>query len=308
MDARSRLRRAVAHPVLFLRHANRLYHRRLGLRKYDPDGIDIFEKDWDNLFILDGCRYDLFEARSDLPGRLSAVRSRASCTPEFLRANFDGRTLHDTVYVTANPMPYRRRESLNYRFHDVIHVWRDAGWDEDHGTVVPETTTEYAVEAAERYPDKRLIVHFLQPHYPFIVDTEFDKTDLEAHVSDRGPSIWDRLITGEATVPQETVWKAYARNLEVALPHVKSLMTALEGRTVVTSDHGNMVGERSFPVPIREWGHPRGIYTEKAMTVPWLEFENGPRRRIQAEEPAPQEDDVNDSEVLDRLRHLGYAE
>jgi len=138
MDTRSRLSRALRTPILFCRHANRLYHRRFGRRECNGDGVDPFEADWDNLFILDACRYDMFERRAELPGRLERAESRASTTVEFLRANVDGRDLSDTVYVTANPQLSQHRESIDAQFAAVVDVWRADGWSNEHGTVLPK--------------------------------------------------------------------------------------------------------------------------------------------------------------------------
>jgi hypothetical protein len=41
-------------------------------------------------------------------------------------------------------------------------------WDDETGTVRAETRTNAALEAAERFPHKRLVVHYMQPHYPFV--------------------------------------------------------------------------------------------------------------------------------------------
>lgn len=307
MNIRSRLYRAIEHPILFLRHANRLYHRRLSLREYNTDGIAVFEEDWDNLLILDACRYDMFERRSQLPGRLECRRSRGSATIEFLTANLNDRDLKNTVYVTANPMFYQNYETIRTTFHDVIQVWQEEGWDDMYGTVLPETVTKYAKDAAREYPEKRLVVHYMQPHYPFVGSgTEFDKDHLG--VEGGGENVWDQLLLGELDVGRGEIQRIYEANLARALPHVDELMHELGGKTVVTADHGNMVGERSFPIPIREWGHPRGMYTEELVTVPWLVFENGRRRKIRAEEPAAQSGEVNDDVVTERLRDLGYAE
>ena len=304
MNNWSRVRRAIENPVLFLRHINRLYHRQLASRA--DDCVDIFDEDWDTLCILDACRYDMFARRSSLPGRLESRRSKASSTPEFLQTNFDGRDLRDTVYVTANPQFYQNQDSLQTQFHEVVNIWREEGWDEDYGTVLPETVTEYATRAARDYPNKRLLVHYMQPHYPFIdADTTFDKGHMTG--ADR-ENVWEKLLSGTLDVDQDEIWRIYEENLDRALPAVRELMEGLDGKTVITADHGNMVGERSFPIPIREWGHPRGIYTEELVTVPWLEFESGPRREIKTGEASTQSVDVDDGVVADRLQHLGYAE
>ncbi|WP_436911251.1 hypothetical protein [Halosimplex marinum] len=308
MYSLSQLKRGLSTPALFLREANRLYHRRLNQRDYNTDGVDIFAEDWDNLLILDACRYDMFAEQADLGGRLERRVSRGSSTREFLKGNFQGRELHDTVYVTANPQLYRHQDWLDTSFHAVDHVWMKEGWDDEHMTVLPETTTTAALRAAEEYPDKRLLVHYIQPHYPFIVDSDepqpFDPD--QAFLKPDEPGSWNQLLTGDLQTPDESVWRAYRNNLDRALPHVADLLTGLDGRSVVSSDHGNMVGERARPFPIREWGHPRGIYTDQLVTVPWLIVE-GERRNIVAETPTGEREETADDVVADRLEQLGYA-
>jgi hypothetical protein len=301
------LRRGAESPAYLGRELNRLYHRRGYTRSYNPFGVDVVEADWDNLLILDACRYDVFEAEHDLPGQLEERLSRGSHTVEFLEANFDGRDLLDTVYVTASPQLYRWRETLDVEFHDVVDVWQEAGWNERHGTVLPETTTEYALRAAEEHPRKRLVVHYVQPHYPFI-----DEPDLSTdHLRDDGDGrdIWAQLLFDDLDVSADRLWDAYRRNLHRALPAVEQLTAELRGRTVVTADHGNMFGERAYPIPIQEWGHPPGLYTRELVAVPWLVQRADQRKDVVAE--APVEDDADDPDaavVEDRLEHLGYVE
>jgi len=300
---------AVESPNLLLRELNRLYYTRSYRRQFNPDGVDVMAEDWDNLVVLDACRYDLFEAHHDLPGELTARESRAAHTSEFILGNFHERNLTDTVYVTASPILQR---GYQYRydpeFHDVVNVWRADGWDEEWNSVLPETMVEHALEAANSHPHKRLIVHFMQPHYPFIgSDLELDKQtvpDPEEIETD----IWHEMMRGTDAPPSDEVLAAYRQNLDRVLPHVARLLEALSGKSVVTSDHGNMLGERSWPVPIREWGHPKGIYTPELVTVPWLEYTNGLRRQITAESPVSMVADVDSDVVQERLRELGYAD
>lgn len=69
-----------------------------------------------------------------------------------------------------------------------------------------------------------------------------------------------------------------------------------------------MLGERAWPVPIREWGHPRGIYTEELVKVPWLVIGSDSRPAIVAEEQTRDREAVDQDVVAERLRDLGYAE
>ncbi|WP_336135345.1 hypothetical protein [Natronomonas amylolytica] len=306
MYSLSQLRRGIQNPWLFFREANRLYHSRAYSRPFNTEGIDIFEEDWDNLLILDACRYDMFEKHADLTGRLESRISRSSSTQEFLKANFRDRSLLDTIYVTANPQLYRHRDWVNVQFHEVRHIWQEDGWDDQYQTVLPETTTDYALQAAADHPDKRLIVHYIQPHYPFLTDDGGPFRNDEIFLKPDKVGGWERVMTGDLEVSRSEVWDAYVETLQRTLPAVERLIKGIDGKTVVTSDHGNMVGERARPFPISEWGHPRGIYTEELVKVPWLVIDDE-RRRIVAEEPvASDDDDVADGLVQERLQNLGY--
>lgn len=304
MLSKSQLYRGMKSPNLLLRELNKLYFTRLGSREHNTSGQDIFERDWDNLIILDACRYDIFKEESHLPGKLEQVTSKGASTTEFLDGNFADRELHDTVYVTANPQYYRHHEAIRCEPHDVVNVWLEDGWNEEYGTVLPKTVESFASAAAEEYENKRLVIHYLQPHYPFLdSNTVFDKGQVEDEGDDR--AFWQQIMTGKLDVDVDRLWRLYERNLDQVLSSVERLLSTLTGKTVVTSDHGNMLGERSVPIPVQEWGHPRGVHTPELVEVPWLMID-GERREIIPE--PPKHDDVLETEpsVDQRLRDLGY--
>ena len=231
--------------------------------------------------------------------------SKGTATPEFLYGNFDGRILHDTVYVTANPQFHRH--DIDCEFHAVKNIWRDEGWDEKEGTVLPETVTERALVAQEQYPNKRLLVHYMQPHFPFIgsdigANKEFLREDAE------GFHIWMQLQTGKLNLDCETVWAAYQKNLERALPRVREAVDELDGKSIVSSDHGNLFGERIHPIPVRTWGHPRRLYVDELVRVPWLVVDAEYRPRITSEAPNASSSEIADDVVESRLADLGYME
>ncbi|MFC7157958.1 hypothetical protein ACFQPA_21300 [Halomarina halobia] len=296
----SQLKRALDTPTLFAEEVNRVAHRRFKRWSYNERGVDIFAEDWDNLVILDACRYDMFAEQHYLPGRLESRISRGSATWEFLEGNFANRVLEDTVYVTASPMLHRNEDALNTRLHAVMNVWQENGWDERYRTVLPETTTEYAMRAAERYPNKRIIVHYLQPHYPFLGPTGQEHFPLDTL------ALWGELKEGTLDIPEEILWRAFRENLDIVLPHVEELMEVFEGRTVVTSDHGQVIGERCYPIPVREYGHPIGIYMDELVRVPWLVYDDGERRTITSEAAGETEEDIDYGVVAERLEQLGY--
>jgi hypothetical protein len=237
----------------------------------------------------------------------------ASGTPDYLAANFGKGTFHDTVYVTANP--YVDTELPEGTFHAVVSVWRD-GWDDELRTVLPEVVADAAREAHETYPNKRLVVHFNQPHVPFVGEKRLAGRGIEniraramgsgdRPVDERTP--FERLGAGE--LDRETVWGAYRSNLERVFSVVENLLTDFPGRTAVTSDHGNALGERGWPFPIRVYGHPLGILIPALVEVPWLVHESGPRRDIKPAPPVGTDDPEGvDTATKERLRELGYAE
>jgi hypothetical protein len=69
----------------------------------------------------------MFESTSRLDGTLPSRISKATSTVEWLQANFDGRHLSDTVYITANPQIERNRDSWDISPHETINVWLNEG-------------------------------------------------------------------------------------------------------------------------------------------------------------------------------------
>lgn len=275
---------------------------------------NFMEEDWDNLIILDGCRHDMYEEMCDGDSKLEHRISPGCSTREFLSNTFIECNYHDTVYVTANPQLALRLDTDI--FHDVIHVWK-TDWDDDLETVRPEAMTEQTIEARKRYPNKRIISHYIQPHYPFIGPYAQNNIDdqsgvgLSKKLAD-GQNfqmteipVWDKLRIGE--LDEEVVWKAYRENLEITLPHMSELETELPGKTVITSDHGNLVGERFGKLPLRFYGHPTGIRAENLVKVPWHIVNDGERIRVTSDAPRTLDEEIDDNVVNDRLEALGYT-
>ncbi|WP_257297847.1 hypothetical protein [Haloarchaeobius sp. FL176] len=303
------LRRAINNPVLFGREALRLgslpIHRVYGgyLEYKYEDGIDVMDEDWDNLIVLDACRYDYFEELNTLDGALRREVSKGKKSWEFIRDNFTDRELYDTVYVTANPFSTDIEEGT---FHDIDHLHMNR-WDGDIGTVQPEEVVEAAVEAHEKYPNKRLIVHFMQPQRPYLgemADRLRERVDLQGYGNhDEGIQIWGAVKQREITVDE--IRTAYTESLQIVLESVEQLLAEVDGKSVITADHGEMLGERLLPGTTRVWGHMEGFSTPTLRGVPWLQIDSENRRDMVAEEPVGQSE-FDDDTVSDRLAALGY--
>jgi hypothetical protein len=278
-----------------LRRRCREPYLRLRRRLRDPP-VDVMAADWDTLAILDACRYDLFAAANTLGGDLRRVVSKGTGTDEFVHENFAGGRYGDTVYVTANP----HLQFVDARFHEVVRLWQ-TDWDDDLDTVRPETATDRALAVHERFPNKRVIVHYVQPHYPFIGPRGRRLGDRYRGFLERDRSVFHALEAGD--LDAETVWAAYRENLDLALPAVERLREGVDGLTVVTSDHGNAFGEWGV------YGHG-GPDVPALVDVPWLVGPHHGRRRVVDDGAEARTNDasaVGDSgAVAARLRDLGY--
>ncbi|MFC7082362.1 hypothetical protein [Halorussus caseinilyticus] len=193
MYSLEQLRQGVENPRAALRELNRLYWTRLGGRDYNTGGTALFEEDWDNCLILDGCRYDTFAdvgREFDLDGTLDSRESRGSATAEF---------------------------------HEVVDVWGDAIDYGDDG-VPPEPLAEAARDAAVEYPDKRLLVHFVQPHAPYL-----GERGRAAFPDYRSNPLADKFL-GRIDAPERLLRTVYRENLELVLSEVEGLLPDLPER------------------------------------------------------------------------------
>ncbi|WP_251133205.1 hypothetical protein [Halorubrum sp. 2020YC2] len=271
------------------------------------NGTRVMNEDWDNLLILDACRYEMFADRIELDGSLESRISLGSSSEEFMEQNFLNSQFYDTVYISANPFIPRLNLDEN-TFHAVVNCLEE--WDEKLQTIRPDVVSQAARDAHDKYPNKRLIVHYMQPHAPFI--GEKGRTMIGGgwtmDDNDTGePGIWNQLRDGQ-NVPLELVWEAYNENLDLVLSEVESLLDDVNGKSVITSDHGNLVGERLGPIPTRrKYGHPYGVHTEELVKVPWFITDRETRRDIQADPPIENEGNtLSETELEDRLEALGY--
>lgn len=287
-------------PVVLL-ELNRLYYNRSD-QNYNPEGIDIFEQEWDNLIILDACRYDYYKEIVDIDGELHQVESRGTTSSEFVKANFSNKSLHDVVYVSGNRWFLQLRDQLNCEIHAHRDVERDfyvergpTGDDETGYVPYPETVMEAALEALDNFPEKRLIIHLMQPHKPYL-GPHSDQFTYEGGL---------RRTMEFSDADTETLRDAYLDTLRISLDTVAAKLDELDGRTIITADHGELLGEKVSPFPVQWYGHPKGIYVPELVEIPWHVVKKGPRRLI-SEDPPEEQSDIDEEDVADTLRALGY--
>jgi hypothetical protein len=227
-------------------------------------GEPIRNKDWDNLAIIDAARHDIYREtiNPDSDSRITLE----STSREFIRENFSEGDWSDTVVITANPFykeEFFKKQTGNKPsdlFHTIFQVW-STDWNEKQGTVMPEKLVEKAETAEKLFPDKKKIIHFMQPHYPFINSDINDRGYGDAFKGENYENIWQELMKGKRD--HQKVIQAYKENFKAVKPRLDDLAGKLNGETYVTADHGNLLGECGM------YGHPRGSNSKPLRKVPW---------------------------------------
>ena len=151
-----------------------------------------------------------------------------------------GGEFHDTILISANPFAERLPRNTFFKFVSVAETTGAIATD-------PAVVTELAAEVARTHPDKRIVVHYMQPHTPHLggVNDRFKQCGISG-VDDREEddtySVWEAVKNNLITHAE--LRESYIENLHIVEAECQRLCELLEGKTVITSDHGEHLGER----------------------------------------------------------------
>lgn len=290
---------------------------------------DVMKESWDYLIVLDACRYDYFNQAYEkfFQGKLENRKSLGSATPEWCRNQFIG-YFPDVVYVSGNPY-INSKAAINgfdakKHFYKVLDVW-DFGWSEELWTAAPENIAASTLDSINKFPNKRVIIHYLQPHVPYIspkfkidlkgapvisgwrsyaLNSDLEKSRIKKYLKTLGNELLAilehkihlifvkiglkhqyelrKLLDLPPLRPMEATWRryglegvreAYKENLRIVLEHATALCIKIlrhnpSARIVVTSDHGEFLGENG------NFDHYPGSKNSLLLEVPWLKVEN----------------------------------
>lgn len=275
------------------------------------------------LIVLDACRFDFLADLFDsyFQGRIEPVWSPASDTFEYQRKNWGKE--YEYPYVTgAAPItpkrinfnePERHGDGLGFdndtlrkkykgyqpseHLSNIDAVWQDS-WDPELGVCPPEPVTE----RAKTKTSDRLVVHYFQPHAPYIgeVTALGNKKNFEEQ---RGGAvsgdIWRRVREGEIT--DQDLRQLYQSNLERVLFAVAELIRfTASDKYIITGDHGEALGEYGRYAHSLDW-HPY------VRTVPWAEVFSVNDSVQSMNDFEIHSGNVN-KDVGDRLKELGYID
>lgn len=220
----------------------------------------------------------------------------------------------DIVYTTGNPVISKVAPNS---FHYLDEPWSETdAYDDELHAIIPRAVTESARRNVMKYPQKRHVIHYVQPHMPLTAEPKMIyrtwwQPGSESPISEDSETrhIWAALANGYEK--REDVWKAYGKTLELVFDNAIELAHELPGRTVIASDHGNLLAEQPsvppfpIPTPVKMYRHPGGLRFPELVEVPWAVVDSGNRPKIQ-------NDGVNSMSSVDedltkrRLADLGY--
>lgn len=286
-------------PGGFIQYAGETYVRKT--KSYI--GENIFEYEWDALILLDACRVDLISEVRNEYGFIETIDSfpsLGSSTSEWMEATFTSAPkgeLLDTAYICANP--FSRLFLDEGEFQVLDEVWQYA-WNDKLGTVPPRPVTDRSITVGRESNPQRLLIHYLQPHVPFIGSSASSKLNLSnfgGKAEDLVNDDWSRVRRGDR--PLGEVWNDYRKNLRLVLDDVELLLENLEAETVIiSSDHGNAVGEFGI------YGHPSGVPLRCLREVPWIQTTGSDRNNYSPD----RYDREYANNAGSRLSQLGYVD
>lgn len=276
-----------------------------------PLGTNVYERDWDLLVVLDACRVDALREVADeydFLGEVESIRSAGSTSIEWMALTFRERYAAEiarTAYVNGNAQfdkVFRERRTPPHiaaapfgpsmdaygvvgpeDFGHVDDVY-EYGFDDDHGVVLPRTMTDRAVAVGRERSPERCIVHYMQPHAPYI------------GAEGQPDHIFDDLRNG--SLSHEEAWEAYVETLRAVLDDVEILLENYDAdRVAITADHGEGFGEWTF------YSHNVGCPHPAVRRVPWVETTAEDEGTF---EPSVEATTGVSADVEDQLAQLGY--
>lgn len=284
-------------------------------------GTNIYSCDWDALLILDGCRVDAMEAVSgeyDFITSVDSIWSVGSASHEWIVKTFTNNYMNliqDTTIISTNPFakrvffdnimpPYGYSIPFNIASWNVVDsdYFHYSEWLTTHvdpylkkwgidGPTSAEYPTDRAILAGREQQSERMIVHYFQPHRPFISDAI-----LSGELSYEMDNPYEAHQQGKLS--REELYESYLENLRYVLNDVGRLLQNLDAeKVVITSDHGELMGEWGA------FGHPEGIPHPALKKVPWVETTASDE---QIDDPDSNVEYEADHNIEEKLRNLGY--
>ena len=231
----------------------------------------IFEEP-DIVIILDACRYDKFiEVKNKMwfDGDTIPVWSPAHQTADWYKYYWGGRQDKNRILISATPVPWRPHwvGDLIKNFYRTVPVWDNPEQCDELDNPIVDLVMHEANKMKTVNPTKKLLIHMMPPHLPF-----YGKKGFKWCIDNFGGKGKNRLNFYEQVKGQDwrKIREYYNESIEKALKEVFEHKWIQDYHTVITADHGEIVGEGNG------YGHsqfPRE--TPLLRIVPWHTVSEG---------------------------------
>jgi hypothetical protein len=289
-------------------------------------GTNIFDEEWDMLIILDTCRTDAMEIMKDeydFIQNVGSIRSVGGNSPEWIARTFDTnhvRDINNTIYLSANSHaqtilddkePYKDNKHFNYKLlrhfstvdksdlQEVEYLFKyepmgtGGEYGHERGGTPPRYVTDRAIDIGRNENFDRLILHYFQPHSPWVSNAIDEDRALKGY--EEG---FDYITeTGDT----ESAWDSYLDDLRWVLNDVELLLENIDQeKVVITADHGDAFDEYGI------MSHKIGAVHPKIREVPWVVTSGTDTKSYIPTIEKPTDSGVETEEINRQLQALGY--
>jgi hypothetical protein len=145
-----------------------------------------------------------------------------------------------------------------------------------------------------------MIIHYMQPHPPFVGQPDLDAAEMtRPGVETEGMDV--KALHFEAGYSSEALWEAHMKNLEYVLDDVELLISNIDAdRLILSADHGQALGEEGV------WGHPRSMNLDVLRDVPWCAVSAEDTGEYEPDFEIDRRNSEESNSVAKKLEHLGY--
>lgn len=224
----------------------------------------ILKKDWKCICVLDACRWDVLKDISKREVEPVLVPSHRS-TPGWMDAIWNRNGWEDITYISANPMTtgIKNIDNVpgNFDMNEKVKKYIEAFQYKDD--VISVVSPQKVADIARR-EEEPIVVHFLQPHEPFIGSLSLKVSNRERIPKREGmkdtSSPTYRLVT-HGLVHPDYCRAAYYANAELGYKYAIQVARHFS-ESIITADHGEALGENGY------WNHGGDI--DESMIVGWI--------------------------------------
>lgn len=202
------------------------------MRNSPPNQTELIHRaPWDTLIILDACTDRAFREvyPNFLIGKYQTAYSPASCTRDWLRRTWRDKDYSDITYISCNVFMQRQTKK---------HIWQYPH-PERFKKVIDvwrEGLMPWHIEKHALVTSGRKVLHYMFPHQPYY---------------------------GEE---KDCIYEGHRDNLIYVMPYLQKLLLKLQGKNIITSDHGEL-----FRPGLAY--HPCMKENEQLRHVPWFLYE-----------------------------------